>query len=207
VWQYDERTRRYRGPDGRFLSPQQMVKLRDTFTDSMKARAASLAQARTEGTLPQNAWEREMRGLIKHVYVDLAALGRGGRRQMAPADWGRVGALVRQQYAFLGRFADDTANLSEAQIRARGGLYVESATQAYERGRAAAFSVTLPAYPGDDHLICRCWWDLQETEQGIEATWRAAADAATCPTCAERARMWNPLLVQAVSAPLATVEL
>jgi hypothetical protein len=205
AWTYDSASKRYRGADGRYLSPKQMVGLRDAFTDKMKARAADLAQSRSEGTLSANAWEREMRSLVKACHIDMAALGRGGRRQMAPADWGRVGAAVKQQYQYLGRFADDTANLSEAQVRARAGLYVEAATAAYERGRAAAFEVTLPQHPGDGSTACgancRCHWDLQETEQGVEARWVVNAGAESCADCLGNGAQWNPLIVQQAINP------
>jgi hypothetical protein len=197
AWQYDAASRRYRGADGRYLGQKAMVGLRDAFTDNLKGRAADLATRRAEGDLSQNDWERQMRALVKAAHIDLHCLGRGGRRQMAPADWGRVGASIKAQYAYLGRFADDTANLSEAQMRARAGLYVEAATTAYEKGRAAAWDVSLPAYPGEGSECltnCRCAWDLRETEQGVEATWQLSA-AESCPTCISRGAQWNPLIV------------
>jgi hypothetical protein len=210
-WQYDEKSRRYRSQEtGRYLSNAQMLKARDGFTDAMKGRAADLATRRAEGDLSANAWEREMRSLIKNAHVDMAALGRGGRRQMAPADWGRVGAAIREQYSYLGRFADDTANLSEAQVRARAGLYVSSSQVAYERGRAAAWDVTLPQHPGDHSTACgsncRCSWLLEEAEGGaVRATWQVNGAAESCPDCVENGRRWNPLIVQAASGALANL--
>jgi hypothetical protein len=203
AWSFDAASKRYRNSEtGRFLSNAQMVGLRDRFTDSLKDRATDLATRRAEGDLSQNDWEREMRSLIKSAYVDLAALGRGGRRSMAPADWGRVGQLIRGQYGYLGSFADDTANLSEAQIRARAGLYVESATQAYERGRAAAFDVTLPTYPGEQRCgpNCRCAWHLEEAEGEIRATWTLGS-AEHCEDCSGNAAQWNPLIIQRQAVP------
>lgn len=199
VWTYDRSSRRYREESsGRYIGAKQMTALRDTFTDRLRERASGLASDLASGATTQSQWERGMRQLVKSANIDLAALGKGGRAQMTPADWGRVGQTVRTQYQYLGRFADWTPALSEAQVAARGALYVESATASYERARAAAFHVTLPAYPGDGRTACvancRCAWEIEETEMGLECTWAAAEDAATCPDCALNASLWAPLV-------------
>lgn len=201
AWQFDTASRRFRSTEsGKYLSRQQAVALRDRFTDLAKERAAALATDLKAGTLDAAGWERSMRALAKSVHVDMALLGRGGRPQMMPADWGRVGAALKSQYRYLGAFADQAGELTEAQVAARAGMYVAAATNTYERASAAAAGVPdLPAYPGDDcegMANCRCFWEIVETEDGWECTWHVVGDEGTCEPCAEHGREWAPLVVE-----------
>lgn len=174
-----------------------MIGLRDTFIDQTKARVAGLARQLAAGELATPAWEKAMREEIKTTHLAQAMLGRGGRKQMTPADWGRCGQAIRAQYGFLGAFADAADTLSEAQVVARAALYVASSTASYERGQAAAWGVELPAYPGDHSTICgancACDWLLTEEAGAIHATWQTNAGE-TCADCAARAVTWAPLV-------------
>jgi hypothetical protein len=121
---------------------------------------------------------------------------------MTPADWGAVGRLVRDQYAFAHRFAADIAagQLSEAQIGARSGLYIDSSTQAFERGRSASYGLpALPEYPADGSQACRsnckCRWDIRETEDSWECRWLLNRAAEHCDSCVANADRWNPLVL------------
>ncbi len=209
AWQWNTESRRYHDTaTGRFLSPQQQLGLRDTFTDALKGRSASLAERLSAGTMTPGEWEHGMRTLVKQAHIDLAVLGRGGRSQMTPADWGRVGREIRDQYGYLGRFADATPELSEAQIAARSGLYVESATASYERANAAAAGLPpLDQYPSDGQTICgtncRCSLEITETQDGWDVVWHANDDPAVCEDCAALAAEWSPLVVAREEAAVA----
>ena len=70
----------------------------------------------------------------------------------------------------------------------------------FEVGRAGAFQVQLPAYPGDGSSECmvndKCYWDVRlDIPNGqVLATWvRTAAES--CPTCIKRAVEWNPYTI------------
>lgn len=165
------------------------VALRDLFTDRLKERAAGLAG--TGDFFPA------MQELIKSVHIDMAMLGKGGRSQMTPRDWGHVGQELRRQYQYLTKFALEVPDLSPAQVAARAGLYMEAAKSSYERANAAAAGIPdLPAYPGDGKTACgtncRCSWEFE----GNEATWvLGAEDPATCDDCIANAARWAPLVV------------
>lgn len=199
-WTWDDWSKRYRAPNGRFLSNAQMRDLRDTFTDAMEDRLASLADRLAKGDLTLQQWVVESRGTLRVLHIDLYVLGRGGRRMMTQADWGRVGAALRGQYEYLNGFAEDVAagKLSAAQIVARARLYAGSGTTAYERGHGAAWRVTLPAYPGDGSTVCktncRCSWHLERENGAVLAYWRLSASE-HCDDCLERAETWSPLVV------------
>lgn len=99
-----------------------------------------LASFLSDGTLPPDQWYQLMRQEIKEEYIRQALLGRGGRAQMASADWGSIGGQLREQYRYLDRFYEQikAGELSEAQIRERSAMYVRSGREAFERGKARA---------------------------------------------------------------------
>jgi hypothetical protein len=145
----------------------------------------------------------EIRDRLKRIYLSEYMLGRGGKNAMTPSDYGRVGNMLRDQYEYLRSFALDIQDgkLSEAQIGARTQLYHESAIQAFERGKAAAYSgdLILPAYPADGRTRCRarckCRWLIRETKTAWKAYWMRNSLAESCQDCVERERLYNPYVV------------
>lgn len=75
---------------------------------------------------------------LKEEYIRQYVLGRGGLGQMAQADWGRLGSMLKEQYKYLNGFEQAIADgtLSEAQIAARGRMYTNSAREAFEKARS-----------------------------------------------------------------------
>jgi hypothetical protein len=72
-----------------------------------------------------------MREAVKDANLYSAAAARGGWAQMTPADFGRVGRAVRDQYAYLDRFAADIADednplVLDGRFLARAALYAGS---------------------------------------------------------------------------------
>lgn len=209
-WRWDDRAKRYRAPNGRFIAAPKLVEIRDTFTGKLSERAGDLARALTDGDMSLGRWHEAMRDLVKHAYYDQYALARGGRGKMTPADRGRVGALVKQQYGYLRAFAEDIAagKLTPAQIAARAKLYMAGGTQAYERSMAHDHGLLdgyeLPAYPGDGSTVCKvnckCHWEIKEYKNRWEAWWRLGA-AEHCPDCVERSQTWAPYKVMRGAEP------
>lgn len=199
AWTYNRATRRYHDPaTGRFLGQKDLARLRDTFTDRLAARAATLGEALGSGEIGVTQWEGAMREIINAAHVDLAALGKGGRAQMTPADWGRVGMAIRRQYEYLANFSGEALGMTGGQIATRAKMYVGAATASYEKAHAAAWNVDLPAHPGEDCeglTNCRCAWELVAVEGGVEATWNATGDENTCSVCADHAASWSPLFI------------
>lgn len=212
-WVYDRASHRYRNTaTGRYIGPRQMVDLRDQFTDALRGRANDLAAQLADGRMTLQQWELAMRQQVKIAHVDQYVLGRGGRNAMTPADWGRVGRELRDQYGHLHRFAQDIAEgkLSAAQISARGRLYFDSATSSYERGRAADYGMpTLPQYPADGNTACRsncrCSWRIRETDDSWLCTW-VIRPGENCQDCLDNAARWNPLALPKAGRSRAQVE-
>ena len=158
-----------------------------------------------DGTLQSTAmfqqWVLEMRQQIKETYSNEYMLARGGRNNMTQADWGRVGAMVKRQYRYADGFARDidAGKVSGGQIRTRARMYVDSATQAFERAKTESLGLpVLPAYPGDGQTVCRancqCHWEIADVGDHWEATWQLGV-AEHCPDCVQNAEQWAPLVV------------
>jgi len=111
-------------------------------------------------------WELAFRQRLKTMYIASYMAGKGGTSAMTQADWGRIGAMLVEQYKHLGHFADQLwagelnvgpVSLRERQLVARIAMYFKSAREAYNRALAAGHQMpTLPQYPGDGKTICRC---------------------------------------------------
>jgi hypothetical protein len=82
-----------------------------------------------------DAFEAAFREEIKDLYIQNYLLGIGGLERMTQADWGSIGGSLTEQYRWLNGFMQDIADgkLSEEQIRARAGMYLNSSREAYER--------------------------------------------------------------------------
>ena len=210
-FEWDPRTRRFRDLDsGRYLSHATIVDLRDTFAEAHDTRLRALAHRLATREISVQQWEAAMRDELKAIHVAQYMLGRGGRNAMTAEDWGRVGHVLRDQYAYLRAFAEEIARgqLTEARAGARSEHYARSGTQSMERGRAAAYSGTLhlPAYPGDGSTACkgkcRCYWRISEQADVWVCRWTRTARE-SCDTCVSRASAWSALIIGKVADDVA----
>lgn len=183
----------------RVLGRKEVQAVSETRTETASPEVDLLAAALASGQLDVGAWEASMREAIKAEYIQQYLLGRGGLQNMTQVDWGSCGGMIADQFRYLDGFAAEIAagNLSEAQIAMRARMYINSANEAYWRAtqRAKGWPV-LPAYPGDGTseclTNCKCSWDVQMVQDYWEAYW-LLGEAEHCPTCLERAALWNPL--------------
>ena len=161
-----------------------------------------LADAVADGDITVQAWEREMRRVLKDVHTASYLFGRGGRNMMTRRDWGSLGGILRNQYRYLHRFAQDVAagRLSRRMIRARARMYAEAASQSFERAKVRTQGLTykLPQYPGDGRTQClsncKCYLDVRETAREWRVYWRLRP-AEHCPDCVDLAARWSPLVI------------
>lgn len=205
TWVWDTTSRRYRNVEtGRWISHTKVAELRNEFAAAQRQWADTAASAMTRGDWTVRRWELEVRDRLKRVYTAEYMLGRGGKNAMTQADYGRVGSMLKEQYDYLRNFALYVQNgeMSEAQIAARTQLYHESSIQAFERGKAAAYStdeedLNLPAYPGDGRTPCRarckCRWSIRETKKSWKAYW-LRSKAESCSGCITRSQLYNPFV-------------
>lgn len=211
AWEFDTRPKRFRDTrSGRFLSTEKAVDLRDGFQLRRQQDLVALNARLAEEELTLQQWEAEVQQLVRNVHAAEYIMGRGGLAAMTDEDWTAIERLSAEQWGYLRQFADDVGagRLSEAQTLARARLYLESSRHAYERGRSAAFGVSLPAYPCDGSSECKsrckCHWQLvEDTDAGVvRATWKRSASE-SCRTCRQRGSQWAPLVITRVSDRIA----
>lgn len=150
------------------------------------------------GTLSASELSSRARSIIRDNHTIAYAIGKGGRLNMAFADWGRLGYDIRQQYTYLDRFLGELDELSIEQILARSDLYFGAMRASYFRGRSADYNIVLPAYPGDGTTQCltncRCSWRIVSEENRTLAYWTLGA-AEHCTDCVARSTLWSPYVV------------
>lgn len=132
--------RRYRAPNGRFLASGRALRALEADLRDLTTVTDRLADDLRAGRLSLDAWRAEMMDIAKHVQMGAATLAKGGRAQMQPADYGRVGHLVREQYGFLEQWTADIVSGKaplDGRLTARARLYVAAARPTYVTVRAA----------------------------------------------------------------------
>jgi hypothetical protein len=125
---WDNSSKRYRGQGGRFIKRSAVLDELEKVRDGYKARVLALSQQLQRGEINLPAWTISMRDEIKSMHLTSAAVAKGGLKQMSPADRGRLGALTKQQYAYLNRFSRQVANglpLNGKFLR-RAQMYVDA---------------------------------------------------------------------------------
>ncbi|HEV8178553.1 MAG TPA: hypothetical protein VGP44_12820 [Gemmatimonadales bacterium] len=137
---WDLTARRYRDPRGRFIPTGQALRALERDLAGLTAETDRLAGDLRSGRLSLEAWRMEMMAVIKHVQMGSATLAKGGRAQMQPADHGRVGQLVREQYGFLEAWVADIASGKaplDGRLDSRARLYVAAGRPTYVTVRFA----------------------------------------------------------------------
>lgn len=100
---YDRRT-------GRFVSRDTIRLALDDVIDMASTEARAISESLRAGKITLADWQRGMRDLVKTTMLDAEALAHGGRGQLTQADYGRVGAAIREQYRYLDGFTEDIRN-------------------------------------------------------------------------------------------------
>jgi hypothetical protein len=201
-WIWDPDARQYRESDsGRTLSERELRTLREQFLRQITDTTLTLTGRLANREITVQEWEIEMRRIVKESFGSAYMLSRGGRNAMQSEDWGRVGGLVGRQYRYLNEYAQQIAAESVTRNRAlsRGQLYVQAATQSYNRGRLATYGEMprLERVPGDGSTVCitncRCELQIDETDKGWDVYWLDLGDERECSDCRGLATSWAPL--------------
>jgi hypothetical protein len=99
-----------------------------------EARARTYADQLRRGEMSLGQWEQSMRVLVKDVHIFSVAGSVGGWGQLGPAEFGRIGQIVRGQYEFLYQFAGDIASGKQGL----GGSFTNRALLYVQAGRTSA---------------------------------------------------------------------
>ena len=131
-------------------------------------------------------------------------LGIGGVNVIDQKGVEEAEGYVEKQRSFFQRFLQGVSEglLTFARILQRARMYGESGTASYERAKAAAYGIVLPAYPGDGSTVClvmcRCHWGLVDVDmETVHAFWNLGTVITEhCPDCLIRAREWKPYVAK-----------
>lgn len=124
-YDYDKRKRRYRSPDGSYVTREELRALIDKLTAFVTKRTASIARKFDAGTITAAEFNELMREVLKAGHIVASSVGRGGRQQMEAADWARVARKIKWQYGFLDRLSKKLASgtISKAMTISRAKAY------------------------------------------------------------------------------------
>lgn len=140
---FDPVARRYRLPSGRFESTERTLAVLEGQVEATTKAMRADAEALQAGRLSLAEWQLAMEGRIKSLHLLTASLEHGGFAQLSRADLGWIGQRVREQYAFLARFAreiESGAQALDGRLLARVDLYA-SAGRATQREAASRIAV------------------------------------------------------------------
>lgn len=173
-FRFDPAAGRYRGSSGRFLPSSTIRGWIDRTLDTHTRAIADLTEQFRAREITLGEWEQRMRVELKHIHVYSGMAALGGRSQLTQADYGRIGARLREQYAFLTRLADEIQAgrvLADGRLTNRARLFAQM-------GRATFHAVERV------EMLAR-GWDLEEN---------VLANAEHCSGClAETARGRVPI--------------
>lgn len=98
------------------------------------AEISALSERLRTRKISVDEWQLGMRQAVKETQLYGAASARGGWAQMSPADYGAVGRRVKDQYAYLDRFAADIRDglPLDGRFVSRSRLYGSSSRVAFE---------------------------------------------------------------------------
>lgn len=159
----------------------------------------TLAEQLYTGEVSIGQWEESMKRLVREMHTSAAAIGKGSWEDMTPADWGRLGPVLKNQYRYLHGFAEHVADnrdtISLRAIQARAHLYGNAAGHVGALMEAGdVISRRLPWIPKDGTtqclVGCKCLWITEIVgEEGdfniVQFTWRLRP-AEHCEDCLER---------------------
>jgi hypothetical protein len=130
---------RYRDERGRFVASSTVRRELDRYLDTADP-AKALAEALRGRQLSVADWEVAMRRHVKNTHLNAIALERGGWANMTPADYGRAGQIIREQYGYLKNFAGDIASGKQrldGTLGVRAKLYTQAGRETFYRSKQA----------------------------------------------------------------------
>jgi hypothetical protein len=150
--------------------------------DRLRAAAADTLVGLTAdlfaGALELDEWQAAVATTLKLAHLAQAVFARGGRANMGPEEFGRVGGHLADEFRHLMRFAEGIQNgsVTEAQALYRIRMYANATQQSYlrewaiqRRNPAWDGLPRLNQVPRDGKTKCRgnCNCELREGPDGI----------------------------------------
>ena len=140
IWDNDSGRYRSRAT-GRFVAESTIRNDLNRFNETIiRENLGSITEKLINGNITLEQWQRRLANELKDAWRLNQMIGRGGKSQMTQADYGRLGGRLRFEYDRLNRLAIEikAGMLTEAQIRARVGLYANAPRVGFYDGVNAA---------------------------------------------------------------------
>lgn len=131
---FDNRALRWRQTaTGRFVSDASVTSELERHVSATFDALEGLTRRMYAQDITLTQWQASVASELKDAHLAQAMFARGGKANMGAAQFGRVGATLRDEYGFLAAFADDIAagRVSEAQALARIRQYGRATRQSY----------------------------------------------------------------------------
>ena len=119
---------------GRYVAGRVVRAELDTYLAASDDVAKALAGQLRDRAISLADWELAMRAEIKRTHLNAIALQRGGWANMRPADYGRAGQIIREQYGYLRNFANDIASGKQrldGTLGRRMQLYIDAGRNSF----------------------------------------------------------------------------
>lgn len=173
-FRYNAGARRYIGPNGRFITQRALIADLERVTAGAQAEILNISRQLQAGEISLAQWQLGMRDQMKAIHTTQGAIAKGGWAQMSQSDWGAVGQISREQYAFLQRFAIQI----ESGQQPLNGTFLRRAGMYADAGRGT-------------------YWQMKRREaqaQGKGEERRIRYPGDSCKTCIEQANLgWQPV--------------
>jgi len=133
MYRWNEVAGRYIAPNGQFVSFDTIRRYLDITLDTSEQKVMTLARQLQSGQITLQEWQLGMRDTLKSIHLASSALAKGGWAQMSQADYGRVGFRLKEQYAYLEKFARqiEKGYLLDGRFLNRVQLYAQSGRLTY----------------------------------------------------------------------------
>lgn len=144
---FNPSTGRYRDlATGRFVKNEYILSLvestiRDSFVD-LNILVTTALDANTPFDI--NDLQRSLMNELRNLHVQMTLLGGGGRDNITPSQWGKLGATLKAEYQYLQGFMQDIADgkLSPKQIEARMNMYGNKIWNSYWQAKGTQMQNT-----------------------------------------------------------------
>jgi hypothetical protein len=132
---WDASAGRYRQANGRVVTQAQVRAAIDRDLQHLNTTAARLAGDLRSGRISLESWRVEMKRIIKHTHMGEAAIAKGGRAQMMPVDYGRVGQIVREEYRHLEGWVNEIKAGAplDGRLQNRAKLYTQAGRATFHK--------------------------------------------------------------------------
>ena len=132
---WDANARQYRGADGKFVPRVVVRQALDETIESAKSDITRASKQLQAGQVSLIEWQLRLEKSIKTIHVMSTAIAAGGWAQATSADWSLAGNRIKDQYAWLERFArqiEDGLPL-DGRFLNRAESYARSGSGTYEK--------------------------------------------------------------------------